>query len=324
MDFKDYYQTLGVEPGASEKEIKQAYRKLARQHHPDVNPGDKSAEDKFKEINEAYQALSNAEQRRKYDAMRAEYQRWQQAGGRPGGAGRAQDFDWSAWAAQPGEGPRVQYATMDDLEDLFGGESPFSDFFTSTFGNMRGRGRASAPRPRRGRDLEHETEITLEEAFRGATRMLQIGDRRIEARIPPGVDTGSRVRLAGQGEPGRDGGEPGDLYLIVRVQPHPAFERQGDDLYTDVAVDIYTAALGGEVRVPTLEGGGVMLRIPAGTQSGRNFRIRGKGMPRQGNPNQRGDLYARVTLVLPDPLTEREREAFRELAAARRGAGARA
>src|SRR5690349_12750643 len=172
MDFKDYYQILGVAPDATEKEIKQAYRKLARQHHPDVNPGDQSAEEKFKEINEAHQVLADAEQRKKYDAMRTEYQRWQQQGGRPGG--RRQEFDWNAWAAQPGAGPRVQYANVDDLEDLFGGESPFSDFFTSNFGGGRGRTAGGAARLRRGRDLEHEVEITLEEAFKGATRLLQI------------------------------------------------------------------------------------------------------------------------------------------------------
>jgi curved DNA-binding protein len=321
MDFKDYYQILGVSPDATEKEIKKVFRKLARQHHPDVNPGDKTAEEKFKEINEAYQVLSDPEQRTKYDAMRAEYQRWQQSGG------RRQDFDWNAWAAQPGEGVRVQYGSIDDLEDLFGGDSPFSDFFTSSFGRARTRDqegrRGRTARPRRGQDLEHEVEVTLEEALRGTTRLLQIGDRRVEAKIPPGVETGSRVRLARQGEPGRNGGEPGDLYLVIRVLPHPTFERQGEDLFVDVPVDVYTAALCGEVRVPTLEGA-VMLKVPPRTQSGRNFRLRGKGMPRLGNPGSRGDLYARVNLVLPEPLTEREIEAFRELAAARRGAQARA
>ena len=162
-------------------------------------------------------------------------------------------------------------------------------------------------------------ELTLEEAFRGTTRGLQIGDRRLEAKIPPGVHTGSRVRLAGQGEPGRQGGIAGDLYLITRVLPHARFEREGDDLYTEVPVDIYTAALGGEVRVPTLDGA-VMLKIPPQTQSGRSFRLRNKGMPRLGDPNTRGDLYARIRLMLPEPLSERELKAFRELAAARRGA----
>ncbi len=196
MEFKDYYQALGVPPDADEKTIRQAFRKLARQSHPDVNPGDKTAEERFKVINEAYQVLSDAEQRKKYDALRAQYQRWQQTGG------RAQDFDWRAWSTRPEEGVHVRHGRIDDLEDLFGGGSPFSDFFTTIFGGARGAERGVRPRP--GRDLEQEMELTLEEAFRGTTRVLQIGDRRIEAKIPPGVHTGSRVRLAGQGEPGRE------------------------------------------------------------------------------------------------------------------------
>ena len=190
MDFKDYYEILGVPPDADEKTIKQTYRKLARQYHPDVNPGNKEAEEKFKTINEAYQALSNPEQRKKYDELRAQYQQWQQTGRRP------QDFNWGDWAAQPGENPNVRYATPEDLEDLFGSESPFSDFFTSIFGQTRGQARPRGPR--KGQDVEAEIDLTLEEAVNGATRALQIGDRRIEARIPPGVRTGSRVRLAGQ------------------------------------------------------------------------------------------------------------------------------
>ena len=311
MEFKDYYQILGVAPDADEKAIRQAFRKLARQYHPDVNPGDKAAEEQFKAINEANQVLSDPEQRKKYDALRAQYQRWQQGGRRP------RDFNWQAWSAPPGEGVYGQYGSVDDLQDIFGDESPFSDFFTTIFGRARGAERT--PRPRRGRDREVEVEVTLEEAFRGTTRSIQIGDRRIEAKIPPGVYTGARVRLAGQGEPGRQGGPAGDLYLIIRVAPHATFERDGDDLFTEVPVDIYTAALGGEVRVPTLDGA-VMLKIPPQTQSGRTLRLRGKGMPRLNDPNTRGDLYARVRLMLPEPLSERELQAFRELAAARRGA----
>ena len=311
MEFKDYYQVLGVAPDADEKAIRQAFRKLARQYHPDVNPGDKAAEEQFKAINEANQVLSDPEQRKKYDALRAQYQRWQQGGRRP------QDFNWQDWASPPGEGVYEHYGSVDDLEDLFGGESPFSDFFTTIFGRARGGERT--PRPRRGRDREVEVTVTLEEAFRGTTRSIQIGDRRIEAKIPPGVNTGARVRLAGQGEPGRQGGPDGDLYLAIRVAPHATFERDGDDLFTEVPVDIYTAALGGEVRVPTLDGA-VMLKIPPQTQSGRTLRLRGKGMPRLDDPTTRGDLYVRVRLVLPEPLSDHELQAFRELAASRPGA----
>ncbi len=309
MDFKDYYQILGVAPDADEKTIKGTFRKLARAHHPDVNPGNQNAAERFKEINEAYQVLSDTEQRKKYDQLRTQYQQWQQRGGRP------QDFNWQQHAQQPaGDGDvHVEYATPEDLEDLFGGESPYSDFFQNMFGGGRApQGARGTPHPRRGRDLEYEVEVTLEEAFYGAKRTLQIGERRIEASIPRGVDTGSRVRLAAQGERGRDGGEAGDLYLLMRVLPHPNFEREGDDLYRELPMDFYTAALGGEMRVPTLDGV-VMLTVPPRTQAGRSFRLRGKGMPHLGNPTQRGDLYARTQLVLPEPLSERELSALREL-----------
>jgi curved DNA-binding protein len=306
MDFKDYYEILGVPPDADQKTIKQTYRKLARQYHPDVNPGNKEAEEKFKSINEAYQALSNPEQRKKYDELRAQYQRWQQSGRAP------QDFNWQSWTAQPGQRANVQYETVDDLEDLFGSESPFSDFFTSVFGQARGR-QARPGGPRKGQDVEEGVDLTLEEAYRGTTRILQIGDRRIEARIPPGVRTGSRVRLAGQGGPGRDGGPAGDVYLIVRLLPHPNFELEGADLHTEVPLDIYTAVAGGEVRVPTLDRP-VMLKIPPKTQGGRTFRLRGKGMPKPGDPNNRGDLFARVQLRLPENMTEEEVNTLRSLA----------
>jgi curved DNA-binding protein len=310
MDFKDYYEILGVSPDADEKTIKQAYRKLARQHHPDVNPGNKEAEEKFKTINEAYQALSNPEPRKKYDELRAQYQRWQQSGRQP------QDFNWQNWAAQPGENANVRYATPEDLEDLFGNESPFSDFFTSIFGQTRGQ-RERPGGPRKGQDVEAEIDLSLEDAYRGATRALQIGDRRIEARIPPGVRTGSRVRLAGQGRQGRDGGPAGDLYLVVQVLPHPNFELEGDDLHTEVPLDIYTAVVGGEVQVPTLDRP-LMLKIPPKTQGGRTFRLRGRGMPKPSDPKTQGDLYVRVKLVLPENMTEEELNTFRSLAAARK------
>jgi curved DNA-binding protein len=266
MEFKDYYAALEVSPDADEKTIKQAYRKLARENHPDVNPGDKQAEERFKEVGEAYQALSDPERRRKYDELRQRYQQWQ---GRGGG-----DFPWGV-----GPGAADQYAytrdiSPEDLEDLFGGTNPFSDFFGSIFGQdgFEQPGAREA-RPRRGRDAELEVEVTLEEAFHGTTRAIQIGDRQIQARIPPGIRSGSRVRLAGQGGPGAFGGPDGDLYLLIEVVPHPQFEREGDDLTREVDVDIYTAAAGGTARVPTLDGA-VTLKIPPRTQAGKTFRLR--------------------------------------------------
>ncbi len=310
MEFKDYYKILGLEPNVDEKTVKQTYRKLARQYHPDVNPGNKEAGEKFKEINEAYQVLSNPEERKKYDELREQYQRYQQRGGRP------QDFDFNQWRAQPGAGRpgqpggvHVEYGNIEDLDDLFGAGG-YSDFFTNIFGGAASRGRPRGPR--RGQDAEFEAEIPLREAYTGTNRVLQMDGRRIEARIPPGVRTGSRIRLAGQGEPGPNGGPPGDLYVITHVLPDATFEREGDDLYTDVPVDIYTAALGGEVRVPTL-GRPVLLKIPPQTQADRTFRLRGKGMPRLNEPNSHGDLFARIKLVLPEPMTEHELNTLREL-----------
>jgi len=307
MDYKDYYKILGVDKNASEKEIKAAYRKLARQYHPDVNPGDRTAGERFKEINEAYQVLSDPEKRQKYDQLGSDWQRWQQAGGTGG-------FDWSRWTSG---GPRVQYGTAEDLEDLFGGGG-FSDFFQRIFGGYttsraRPYGRAGyTARPQRGRDYEHEIEITLEEAYHGTTRLLDKDGRRLEVKIPPGARTGTKVRLAGEGAPGAMGGQAGDLYLRVKVRPHPQYERKGADLYTTVPVDLYTALLGGKVRVQTLAGP-VMLTIKPGTQNGQTIRLRGKGMPRLRDRGTYGDLYAKVDVRLPERLTARQRELVEEM-----------
>ena len=314
MDYKDYYGILGVLPDAEKKVIKQTYRQLARKYHPDINPGNEEAEEKFKTINEAYQVLSDAEKRKKYDELRAQYQRWQQTGD------RQHDFEWQKWSAQPGQGVHVQYANPEDLEDLFGSESPYSDFFNNIFGQVYGRGRDSgrstAPRPRRGRDVEYEVDLTLAEAFLGAERLFEIDGHRIKASIPPGVRTGSRVRLAGQGEPGHNGGPAGDLYLIANILPNDTFEREGDDLHIDLPVDIFTAIAGGEIRTPTLERP-LILKIPPRTNAGRSFRLRGKGMPHLREPKTHGDLFAMVRLVLPDPLTDQEVNSIRELASSR-------
>jgi curved DNA-binding protein len=306
MEYKDYYKILGVDKKASQKDIKRTYRKLARQYHPDVNPGDKAAEERFKEINEAYEVLSDPEKRQKYDQLGTSWQQWQRRGGDPGG------FDWSQWSAggQPG-GSRV-HVQYGDIGDLFG-EGGFSDFFRNIFGGMGGATYSQRSSKRSGQDLEHPVDITLEEAFHGTKRILQSDSRRIEVTIPAGVDTGSRVRFSGEGGPGLGGGASGNLYLRVTVLPHGTFERKGDDLYCRVAVDLYTAILGGEVPVPTLKGQ-VMLKIPPETQSGKRFRLKGLGMPNLKNSQQRGDLYAEVSIVVPKRLSKKEKELFQELA----------
>lgn len=314
MEFKDYYKVLGVNPDASEKEIKSAYRRLARKYHPDVNPNDPQAEERFKEINEAYEVLSDPEKRRKYDQMRQQYEAWKRAGGRG-------TFDWSRWATggAGGYGPgrvHVEYVSPEDLRDFadlfgdLGGLGGFSDFFETFFGGASAR---RQPRPRRGRDIEQPIQITLEEAFHGGTRRIRWEDgSTVEVRIPRGIGTGKRIRVRGKGMPGVGGGEPGDLYLKVEVLPHPTFERRGDDLYVKVPVDLYTAVLGGEIPVPTMTGQ-VMLKIPPGTQNGKIFRLRGLGMPKLRNPDQRGDLYAEVVVKVPTSLTPEERRLFEQL-----------
>jgi DnaJ-class molecular chaperone len=326
MDFKDYYQTLGVAKTASDKDIKQAYRKLARKHHPDVNPGDKAAEAKFKEINEAYEVLGDPDKRRKYDELGANWRMYEQAqqqgyaaGAGPFGAGSP--FGGGAWTINTGGGPGG-YRTMteDEMREMFGDEDPFSDFFKTFFGgggqreSSRGRGRA--PRAQKGRDIEHEVELTLEEAFHGATRRISIKEgghaRSVDVRIPPGVKDGSRVRAAGEGESGSSGGAAGDLYLRVRLRPHPVFEREGHDLRTKVGVPVTTAVLGGEANVPTVSGS-VRLKIPETTQNGQVFRLKGHGMPVVGKPDQRGDLYAMVDIQLPRALTREQRQHYEAL-----------
>ncbi len=356
VQFKDYYKTLGAERGADEAALRSAYRKLARQHHPDLNPGDKDAEERFKEVNEAYEVLSDPDKRKLYDRFGEDWQRYRDAGftgdepagqtmgGRPGGAGYDPN-DFGAWysgqqGAQAGE---WTFTTGGD-ED---GEG-FSDFFQTLFGS-RGRGRAGTTtttrmsRPRRGQDLDAPVEVTFEEAFKGTTRQLQLQApetcptcggagyvrgaicptcdgtgvtsraRTLEVTIPAGVATGSRVRIGGQGGPGDNGGPNGDVYLVVTMRPDARFEREGDDLRVEIDVPVTTAVLGGEALVPT-PSGRVALTIPAGTQAGRSFRLRGQGMPRlKGPKGQRGDLFARVRIGVPSEITQRERELYEEL-----------
>ncbi len=322
MDFKDYYNVLGVAPDADDKTIKKAYHQLAKKYHPDVNPGDKSAEEKFKEISEAYQAISDPAKRRKYDELRSQYQQWQQRGGRG-------DFDWGHWRARPGDGTYTRTMTPEEFAEMFGdlggsggfgGLGGFSDFFSTIFGAGGADPRAQGygfSASRAGRDAEVEVNVSLEEAFHGTTRVIQTADKRIEAKIPRGVRTGSRVRLAGQGGPGSGGAPRGDLYLNVTVVPHHRYTRDGDDLQLAVSVDFYTAVLGGEAGVPTMNGE-VLLKIPPLTQDGRKFRLKGKGMPKLEQPRQHGDLYAEVRIGLPDNLSQQEIETLRHLAETRR------
>ncbi len=321
MAGKDYYQILGVSRNASEKEIKQAYRRLARKHHPDLNPGDKSAEAKFKEINAAYEVLSNPEKRKKYDQFGEQWEHAEQFAKSKGQERVRWDFGRG--------GTTFEYGDLSD----FGG------ILSSLFGDS---GKGSRMRgPRRGQDIESTIEVSLEEAYHGSTRVVQlqieepctacggtgrVGNRicticngaggkvipkRLEVKIPAGVRDGSRIRIAGEGVPGRAGGKKGDLYLVAKVLPHKLFERKGDDLYTEVSVPLATAMLGGEVRLPTLNGN-LSLKIPPETQNGRVFRMAGKGMPQLGN-SKYGNMFAKVKVVLPTDLTEEEKKLFERL-----------
>lgn len=310
MDYKDYYKILGVGKKASADEIKKSYRKLARKFHPDVNPDDKAAENKFKDINEAYEVLSDEEKRQKYDRFGSEWQQFERAGG------RAQDFNWANWASGSGGRGGTRTVSPEEFEQMFGrGASAggFSSFFETLFGGMGGRRTSggfgsSQSFAQRGQDIEHEVEISLEEAFLGTTRKLQWEDgRTIEPKIPPGVKTGSKVRLKGHGQPGIGGAEAGNLYLRIKVAPHPSYERDGDDLRVTVRIDLFTALLGGKAEVSTLDRT-VSLTIPAETSNDKQFRLRGLGMPKLRAPEERGDLYAKIKVLLPQDLSEEEKQ----------------
>lgn len=315
MPGKDYYSILGVSRNATEKEIKQAYRRLARKYHPDVNPGNKSAEAKFKEINEAYEVLSDPGKRQKYDRFGNQWQ-------------YAKEFSQTGAGWDFSKGGTYTTFEFGDLGSLF--DNLFQGFDA----------RSRVRHPRRGRDVDYPIEVTLEEAYSGATRTIQfqaeepcptcrgsavVGSRRcatcggsgrvdrlkrLEVKIPSGVKDDSRIRVAGEGGLGH-GGAKGDLYLVVKVLPHHHFERKGDDLYVDVCVPLVIAMLGGEVEVPTLKGK-LALKIPPETQNGKVFRLSGQGMPHLGD-SSRGDLLAKVKVVLPTKLREEERKLFEQL-----------
>jgi len=291
MEYKDYYKVLGVAKTASEKEIKAAYRRLARKHHPDVNPGNKEAEARFKEIGEAYEVLSDKEKRSRYDDLGAN---WEAFGQRPQAQG---------W---PGGGGGVHV----NFEDI-GGVGGFSEFFRTFFGGADAFGGGGGFQP--AADAEAEVDLTLSEVLRGTTREVATSGsrRRVEVKIPAGVRDGSRVRVAGEGGRG-SGGRRGDLYLRVRVSPDPTFERRGDDLQTSIRVPLTDAVLGGEAQVTTLEGS-VGIKIPPGTPAGQVFRLRGHGLPRLGAGGARGDLLATLAVDLPRSLTPRQKELFEEL-----------
>lgn len=300
MEYKDYYKVLGVDRKATQDEIKKTYRKLAMKYHPDQNRGNKQAEEKFKDINEAYEVLSDPKKREKYDMLGSSYSQWQQQGGNPG------NFNWNEWVSRQPQGGQVD---MGDFGDFIGG---FSDFFSAIFGGMGGMSGMRTPTRQQARPqmVEQGVQITLEEAYRGTQRVFQIGDRRIEVKIPAGAITGTKVRMAGA-VPTSTGGR-GDLHLVVEVLPNARYKSDGVNLTTEVKVDLYTAILGGTVKVSTLSGE-VVLTIPAGTQPGQKIRLGGRGMPKLKEPQVFGDLFVVVKVDLPKKLSDKQRKLFTEL-----------
>ena len=292
MDYKDYYKVLGVERNASAEEIKKAFRKQALKYHPDRNPGKKDAEDKFKDLNEANEVLSDPQKRARYDQLGESYSRYQQTGGAPGG------FNWNDWAAAQQQGGGRTRVDVGNLDDLFGGMGGFSDFFQSIFGGAAGGVGTTTERTRRtpqrsdpyarSEPLETPVQISFMEAYEGAQRTVMIKERRLEVKIPAGADTGTKVRMAGVGQPGFDGRKE-DVYLVVEVVPDARFERKGHDLQ-------------------------MVLNIPAGTQPGQSFRLSGLGMPHLRNPQSRGDLIAKAKIRLPKALSSEQRAIFEKLA----------
>lgn len=300
---KDYYSVLGVSRNSSPDEIKKAYRNLARKYHPDINPGDKSAEDKFKDVQEAYEVLSNQEKKKAYDMFG-------EAGVKGGAGGQG---NWTGNFRDFGEGINFDASG-------FSGFSGFEDIFSEIFGGRGGKRGQSSRRPARGRDIEHNIEIDFNTAIKGGTRDLKIAresngrnydTETISVKIPPGVDQGSRIRVSGKGEQGLNGGPRGDLYLKIKISSHPVFSRIKKDIYMDLPITIFEAALGSEISVPTIDGT-AKLKIPAGIQNGTKLRLKGKGVLNT-KTNERGDHYVNIVISMPEKLTETEKEKFKEL-----------
>lgn len=305
MEYKDYYKILGVDKKASQDEIKKAYRKLAVKYHPDKNPNDKNAEEKFKEVSEAYEVLSNPENRKKYDSLGANWKQYEQQGYNP----------QSGFGGAPGGG-QYYYEYNGDPSDLFG-EAGFSDFFNSFF---RGQGKSSGgfssggfgrgARDVPGSDMAGELPISLEEAYQGTERIVNLGTEKLRVKIKPGAYDGLQLKVKGKGEVGRTG-KAGDLFLTVRIQPNAIFQRKGDDLYRDLPVDVFTMMEGGKIPVMTLSGE-VNITIPEGTQNNKQLRLKGKGMPEYGGSGN-GDFYVTILAKLPEKLTKEQKQLIKKL-----------
>tara|TARA_B100001123_G_scaffold446279_1_gene600214 strand:+ start:8142 stop:9167 length:1026 start_codon:yes stop_codon:yes gene_type:complete len=319
MEFKDYYQTLGVKKTASADEIKTAYRGLARKYHPDINRNNKLAEAKFKEINEANEVIGDADNRRKYDQLGQNWRHYDQAStgtSNPFNGVNFTDASDFRWNVDLGGGPGGRSLSEDEVRQIFG-ERSFSDFFSTFFSGNAAADRQHS-RPQR-QHLKQVVELNLEEAYRGGQKRFSIRSdtttppRTLDVRIPAGVAEGSTIRVTGEGLASATGEPPGDLYLTVKLRPHSVFECKGRDLHMSYSLSIPTAVLGGEITIRTLSEDSVRLKIPRGTQSGQLFRVKGQGMPRLGRRISEGDLYVSIKLVVPKNLNEEEEEHYRAL-----------
>ena len=301
MEYKDYYKILGVEKNATKDDIKKVYRKLAKKYHPDKNPGDKASEEKFKEVTEANEVLSDPEKRKKYDQLGSNWKQYQNAG---------PDANYGYRNYQPGgqgDGTHVS----GNFDELFGNVGGFSDFFESFFGGSPNQSKQS--RPRKGNDHEASLSISLEEAHTGTEKEFILDSKKIRLKITPGIEHGKRLRLKHQGSPGAAGGEKGDLYINIKIDDHTQFVRKGNDLHCNLDVDLYTAVLGGKKNLTTLDGKTINVNIPQGTDSGSTLRIKGMGMHYSGDTNSRGDLFVNVNVKIPKHLSSKETELFKEL-----------
>ena len=308
MIYKDYYKDLGVGKAAKPGEIKKAYRALANKYHPDKTKGDRAAEEKFKEINEANEVLSDPVKRKKYDQFGADWKHYEAAGAQPGG------FDWSKYAS--GSGGQTYRTSTQESDTMFTDEG-VDDLFGMLFGQRGGRRRGSGSVVIKGEDLETETTLSLEEAYHGTTRLIQLNAQTIKVTINPGVADRQLLRIAGKGGGGVSGGPNGDLYLTVKIAPHRVFHRKGNDLQCDLPVELYTALLGGKTQLKTLKDK-VTINIPKGTPNGKELRLHGLGMPVYAKKNEFGNLLVKVDILLPENLSEDETDHFRTLAALRK------
>lgn len=297
MDYKDYYSILGINKSATTAEIKKAYRNLAKKYHPDKTNGNNALEEKFKEVSEAYEVLSNDENRKKYDELGANWKNQQQTGG-PGGFDYSQYYDNTG-----GQGGHQSFE---------GDPEMFSEFFNNIFGGGYSRQSGRKRPARKGQNYIAEMDITLEEAYHGSTRILNVNGKKLRIKTKPGTKNNQKIKLKGKGSPGINNGPPGDLFITIQVHSNPKFDRKGDDLYTEFPLDLYTAVLGGKIEIPTLIGS-VQMTIPKGTQGNSTLRLKGKGMPVYGNTSAHGDLYIKTIISIPSKLSNEEEKLFVKL-----------